>query len=167
MKRKRQQIFVSHAASQFAVIVPNTRILTKRNHVVCRLTDPSLAKQYFNLSLKVANCPAHPDKEIELQCNDHKLACCSFCASTEHRKCAEVTIVNSCVQKIKKEGDVQKLKQKMMKFEQTLVKIKEKQEDNIAALDVASDRITDETTKIRKDINERLDKLEKEHLDEI
>lgn len=55
----------------------------------------------------------------------------------------------------------------MMKFEQTLVKIKEKQEDNIAALDVASDRITDETTKIRKDINERLDKLEKEHLDEI
>lgn len=54
-----------------------------------------------------------------------------------------------------------------MKFEQTLVKIKEKQEDNIAALDVASDRITDETTQIRKDINERLDKLEKEHLDEI
>lgn len=69
--------------------------------------------------------------------------------------------------KDKKEGDVQKLKQKIMKFEQTLVKIKEKQEDNIAALDVASDRFTDETTKIRKDINERLDKLEKEHLDKI
>ena len=124
MKRKRQQIFVSHAASQFAVIVPNTRILTKRNHVVCRLTDPSLAKQYFNLSLKVANCPAHPDKEIEVQCNDHEIVCCFLCASIEHRKCAEVTIVNSCVQKIKNRGDVQKLKQKIMDFEQKLVKIK-------------------------------------------
>ena len=48
-----------------------------------------------------------------------------------------------------------------------MVKIKEKQEDNIASLDVASDRITDETTHIRKEINARLDKLEIEHLDEI
>ena len=143
------------------------RILTTRNHLVCTLSDPSLAMQLINMSLDTGNCPEHPDKEIELYCNDHLKVCCSLCSNTEHRKCGDVSTIQSRFQRIKEEGSVQKLLQKIRNFEQELVSIKETQEQNITELDSTTDRIMEEAKNIRKSIDECLDKLEKEHLEEI
>ncbi|XP_022286821.2 uncharacterized protein LOC111099702 [Crassostrea virginica] len=144
------------------------RSLASKNHVIVSLTEPSaVLKAVICASLKNESCPVHPDKDIEIHCNDHMTVCCSLCVSTDHRKCADVMTIQSMAEKTKSEGNVKKLLRKMSNFEQELLLIKKKQEDNITALDTASDDIRSETCQLRKEINEHLDKLERKHLNEI
>ena len=35
-------------------------------------------------------CPNHPDKHIELMCEDHAAMCCHICATVNHRTCTQV-----------------------------------------------------------------------------
>ena len=143
------------------------RILTTRSHLTCKLSDSNLVMQFVNLSLNNDRCPDHTDKKVKLYCNDHSKVCCTLCATTGHRKCADVQTIQSAVAKTKEMGDTQALITNISDFRQELLTVKQNQEVNLTELDKTSDSMIEETKKLREEINAHLDKLEKEHLDEI
>ena len=61
-----------------------------RNHTT--LKGEELPKDVSTLSRlsKIKFCPVHPEKEIEFICNNDSVFICSICATTQHRKCAEI-----------------------------------------------------------------------------
>ena len=69
--------------------------------------------------------------------------------------------------KTKEMGDTQALITNISDFRQELLTVKQNQEVNLTELDKTSDSMIEETKKLRQEINAHLDKLEKEHLDEI
>lgn len=143
------------------------RILTTRSHLTCKLSDSNLVMQFVNLSLNNDRCPDHPDKKVKLFCNDHNKVCCTLCATTGHRKCADVQTIQSAVAKTKEMGDTQALIRNISDFRQEMLIVKQNQEVNLTELDKTSDSMIEETKQLRQEINAHLDKLEKEHLDEI
>ena len=61
-----------------------------RNHTT--LKGEELPKDVSALSRlsKIKFCTVHPEKEIEFKCNNDCVLICSICATTQHRKCAEI-----------------------------------------------------------------------------
>lgn len=143
------------------------RNLITSTHVVVPLKEPSLVLQSVISSIKNGSCPEHPDKEVELHCGEHRRAMCTLCATTEHRKCLDVQTVQSIAEKTKKGGSLQKLLRKVNNYEQELLMVKKKQENNLSEIDSTSDSILEETKKLRMEVNAHLDKLENEHLNEL
>lgn len=143
------------------------RNLITCTHVVVPLKEPSVVLQSVISSVKNGSCPEHPDKEVELHCGEHRRAMCTLCATTEHRKCLDVQTVQSITEKTKKGGSLQKLLRKVNNYEQELLMVKKKQENNLSEIDSTSDSILEETKKLRMEVNAHLDKLENEHLNEL
>ncbi|XP_062621694.1 E3 ubiquitin-protein ligase TRIM56-like, partial [Saccostrea cucullata] len=136
-------------------------------HKIIPLNHPEAIMQLTAALQQNEICPKHPDKDIELYCNDHNEACCTLCVSMEHRKCESIDDIEKAAGKIKKSDNLQALQEGLGKYEVDLQKAKKNNEDNISEIDNNSDLIIVETKKLKREIIEQLDKLESEHQDEL
>ncbi|XP_065928571.1 E3 ubiquitin-protein ligase TRIM45-like [Magallana gigas] len=143
------------------------RILTTRTHLIISFNEPSRALQLITTLNKNNRCPTHPDKEVELHCNDHQKTCCALCVSTEHRKCSDVETVKSAAEEAKKDKRVKELSRKINEFEKEQLTFKRKYEENITKIESKSDSIKEESKRIRKKINDHLDEIENQHMGEL
>uniref|UniRef100_A0A8W8JK01 RING-type domain-containing protein n=1 Tax=Magallana gigas TaxID=29159 RepID=A0A8W8JK01_MAGGI len=143
------------------------RILTTRAHLIIPLNEPSRALQVITTLNRSESCPTHPDRDLELHCNDHQKPCCALCVSTEHRKCSDVETIKSAAEKAKKSEVVTELSRKINEFEKELSTSKGKYEENLTEIESKSDSIKEETKILRKEINDHLNKIENEHLNEL
>lgn len=143
------------------------RILTTRAHHIIPLNEPSKALQVITTLNGNKSCPTHPDKDVELHCNDHQKPCCALCVSTEHRKCSDVETIKSAAEKAKTSKIVMELSRKLNEFEKELLTSKAKYEKNLTEIESKSDSIREETKRFRKAINDHLDKIENEHMNEL
>lgn len=145
------------------------RNLTSRSHHIVPMNsfEPSILIKSFISAETNSSCPEHPGKQIELHCMDHRKPCCSVCAGTVHRQCSNVESIQEVTEKAKKQRCVQMLLSEMNAFEKRLHTIKESQEDNLTQIDSSSDNIKEEIKMLRRKINDRLDRLEDEHLNEL
>lgn len=143
------------------------RILTTRAHLIYPLNEPSRALEFVTTLNRSESCPTHPDRDLELHCNDHQKPCCALCVSTEHRKCSDVETIKSAAEKAKKSEVVTELSRKINEFEKKLSTSKGKYEENLTEIESKSDSIKEETKLLRKEINDHLNKIENEHLNEL
>lgn len=141
------------------------RILTTRAHIIIPLSEPSRALQLITTLNE--SCPTHPDKTGELHCNDHQKPCCSLCVSTEHRKCSDVETIKSAAKKTKRVETVDALRRQIDEFKKMLVYSKGKYEKNLTEIESKSDSIKEVTKRLRKEVNDHLDKIENEHMNEL
>lgn len=143
------------------------RILTTRTHLIIPLNEPSRALQVITTLNRNESCPTHPDKDVELHCNDHQTPCCALCVSTEHRKCSAVETIKSAAEKTKKEETVDALRRKIDEFKKELLYSKGKYEKNLTEIEIQSDSIKEVTMRLRKEVNDHLDMIENEHMNEL
>lgn len=143
------------------------RNLISRTHRIIPLNEPSRVMEFFQSLNKSVGCPQHQDKEVELYCNQHQTPCCALCAGEEHRKCSDLETIKSAAEKTKKGDAVNVLSRKITEFEKELSTSKGKYEENLAEIESKFDNIREETKRLRKEINNHLDKIENEHMNEL
>ncbi|XP_062585210.1 E3 ubiquitin-protein ligase TRIM45-like [Saccostrea cucullata] len=136
-------------------------------HKIILINERNIVVPLTTALLKNENCEDHPDRKVELYCNDHSKSCCTLCASTQHRKCDSIVDIRKAVETIRKSDNIQSLQEGLSKYEVELLRVKKTQEDNIIEIDNISDLITEETKKLKREVIEQLDKLESEHQNEL
>eukprot|EP00105_Crassostrea_gigas_P005216 XP_011418738.1 PREDICTED: transcription intermediary factor 1-beta-like [Crassostrea gigas] len=140
------------------------KIAATRNHTVSLLDnalDTCRQKHMYTLCIK------HPDKLIELVCNDHDDQCCSLCAATQHRTCISVESLNVAARKIKESSVIHDILSRLKSYEERLSKIKFSQENNIEEIDVESERLREEAEKLEEDLVLYVGELKNNFLDEL
>ncbi|CAC5422715.1 unnamed protein product [Mytilus coruscus] len=70
--------------------------------------------------LGFVNCEEHPDKNIEIFCNDHSTPCCTVCATVHHRKCEQIVSVDKAASGVKQST---KAWERMVKLKETSAKL--------------------------------------------
>ena len=70
----------------------------------------------------VVGCTEHPEKTIEIYCNDHSKPCCTVCATVHHRKCEHVVTIDKAVYGVKESSKAIEL---LTKLKDTSVKLSE------------------------------------------
>lgn len=137
------------------------RNLTSRTHCIIPINEPNRAMKFLSMN-KSASCPKHQDKEVELYCNQHQTPCSALCAGEDHRKCFDVETITLAAEKTKKQDFVKILSTKITEFEKELTIFNGKYEENLTEIESKSDSIKEETKRLRREINDHLDKIENE-----
>lgn len=135
-----------------------------RRHTVCPLSsalDTCWQQHMYKW------CLNHPDRLIELVCNDHDDPCCSLCAATQHRTCNSVEPLDVAAKKIKECGIIQDIVSKLKAYEQKLSIIKFSQEENLDEIDKESERLREEAMKLEEDLVRYVSDLKNTFLNEL
>lgn len=144
----------------------HTRFSATAGHT---LSEAALAqKQTRNIqSVPAAKCLTHPERDIEMYCDNHDMVYCSLCIAKDHRSCTSVTEV----------GDIAHLKQDQSKLKQLLEDIddvckklslaKKRKTDNIEKLKDLKQQILSEIHAVRQKIRKHLDNLEEKTTTEL
>ena len=132
------------------------KIASSRSHTVCPLNEAIGANLHPNV---YKTCQEHPDKPVELVCNDHEQLCCTLCVGTNHRKCYSVDTLDVAAGKIKDSGMRKNLVENMKEYEQKLLKAKRSMEKNMDNLDDEADILTKEIDKMEEDLIAHVKKI--------
>ncbi|CAC5402610.1 TRIM56 [Mytilus coruscus] len=130
-----------------------------RNHKIVPIKDINEDKSISNICAFVA-CDAHPDKTIEIYCMDHSQPCCTICATVHHRKCEQVITIDKAISGVKDSSKAKELTKKLTEASYKLEEIFQNRNLNKTNFENEMDVVSDEITKMRKKLNEKLDKLE-------
>jgi hypothetical protein len=108
----------------------------------------------------VVACTEHPEKTIEIYCNDHCKPCCTVCATVHHRKCEHVVTIHKAVCGVKESSKATEL---LTKLKDTSVKLSEiltTRKDNVSRFEEETNAVLVEISKVRESINKHLDEIE-------
>ena len=108
----------------------------------------------------VVACTEHPEKTIEIYCNDHSKPCCTVCATVHHRKCEHVVTIDKAVYGVKESS---KAKELLIKLKDTNVKLSEiltTRKDNVIRFEEETNAALSEISKVRESVNKHLDEIE-------
>nr|XP_022297633.1 uncharacterized protein LOC111106999 [Crassostrea virginica] len=125
------------------------KLASSRSHTICPLHKAMGADLQPN---NYKTCRKHPDRPVELVCNDHEQLCCALCAGTNHRKCKSVDTLDVTAGKIKDSDMIQILEENMKEYKENLLKAKRSMEENIDRLDDEADIFTKEIEKMEEDL---------------
>jgi hypothetical protein len=123
------------------------------------IKDIKESKIDFCISGVVA-CTEHPEKTIEIYCNDHSKPCCTVCATVHHRKCEHVVTIDKAVYGVKESSKAIEL---LIKLKDTSVKLGEiltTRKDNVSRFEEETNAVLAEISNVRKSVNKHLDELE-------
>ena len=108
----------------------------------------------------VVACTEHPDKTIEIYCNDHSKPCCTVCATVHHRKCEHVVTIDKAVYGVKESSNAIEL---LTKLKDTSVKLREilaTRKDNVSRFEEETNAVLAEISQVRESVNKHLDEME-------
>ena len=128
-------------------------------HSMTPIKDTKESKIDFCISGVVA-CTEHPEKTIEIYCNDHSKPCCTVCATVHHRKCEHVVTIDKAVYGVKESSKAIEL---LIKLKDTSVKLSEiltTRKDNVSRFEEETNAVLAEISNVRKSVNKHLDELE-------
>ena len=108
----------------------------------------------------VVFCTEHPEKTIEIYCNDHSKPCCTVCATVHHRKCEHVATIDKAVYGVKKSSKAIELLTKLKDTSVKLSEILKTREDNINRFEEETNAVLAEIRKVRESVNKHLDEIE-------
>ena len=108
----------------------------------------------------VVFCTEHPEKTIEIYCNDHSKPCCTVCATVHHRKCEHVATIDKAVYGVKKSSKAIELLTKLKDTSVKLSEILKTREDNISRFEEETNAVLAEIRKVRESVNKHLDEIE-------
>ncbi|XP_063400090.1 tripartite motif-containing protein 2-like [Mytilus trossulus] len=112
------------------------------------------------------HCTKHGSR-FQNYCRSHETPCCKRCIDTDHKKCSDLPALDDIIHDAKSSvafADIEERLQSLKKFFSEVITEKE---ENLNKLKVKRETIEKQIRKIRKDINQHLDNLEKEILHKI
>ncbi|KAL3891419.1 hypothetical protein ACJMK2_003681 [Sinanodonta woodiana] len=107
-------------------------------------------------------CSEHHGEDIKYYCKDHKLPCCGTCFIHSHKNCLKVIDLREELSTLLSENKPEEILADMKKIECHLKKFMEMNDSSVNNLETQVNGLTAETRKIRKEINDVLDKLEEQ-----
>ena len=108
----------------------------------------------------VVACTEHPEKIIEIYCNDHSKPCCTVCATVHHRKCEHVVTIDKAVYGVKESI---KAIEPLTKLKDTSIKLSEiltTRKDNVSRFEDETNAVLAEISNVRESVNKHLDEIE-------
>ena len=108
----------------------------------------------------VVACTAHPEKTIEIYCNDHSKHCCTVCATVHHRKCEHVVTIDKAVYGVKKSSKAIELLTKLKDTSLKLSEILKTRKDNVGRFEEETNAVLAEISTVREAVNKHLDEIE-------
>ena len=108
----------------------------------------------------VVVCTEHPEKTIEIYCNDHSKPCCTVCATVHHRTCEHVVTIDKAVHGVKESSKAIEL---MTKLKDTSLKLSEiitTRKENVSRFEEETNAVLAEIRKVREYVNKHLDEIE-------
>ncbi|KAK3606570.1 hypothetical protein CHS0354_041540 [Potamilus streckersoni] len=106
-------------------------------------------------------CLDHKDKTIEYYCQSHEAFCCADCFFSDHRTCDEVKNLSKDLPSLLSDLKTQEIMDQMNIIEKHLQNFTLTNESNINKLEATFSNLTDKIQAFRKEINERLDEIER------
>ncbi|VDI26413.1 Hypothetical predicted protein [Mytilus galloprovincialis] len=119
--------------------------------------------QMGNSDLKISevlSCVEHPDKIVEVYCEDHFKPCCTLCATLLHRKCENVISIVKAATGIKQSEQTTCLIKTLNERNTEICEIVENQKESLARAENKTEKITKEMTTLKKGIIDHLNQLE-------
>ena len=111
-------------------------------------------------------CDKHPDKKVELYCEQHEEVCCLNCAWDEHHECRPKPCkLEEALVKIQNEQT--NLVDKMEEVSGTFDKVIERLEEQIASMEEAESTMQKQFTSIKADIMSKLLELEQKFTQDL
>ncbi|XP_069132442.1 tripartite motif-containing protein 2-like [Argopecten irradians] len=111
-------------------------------------------------------CPKHK-KEMDLFCEDHQSVCCSTCIAVTHRRCEEVTTLSEHGEKVRSSTQLQDMRSGLQNVAADMESLTEFIKTQTKHLDDGKDDVLKLMTDLRKRIDARLDKLQRDITDEV
>ncbi|KAL3884089.1 hypothetical protein ACJMK2_030311 [Sinanodonta woodiana] len=119
-----------------------------------------------NLETRLKNgngfgCPKHAIKEIEFFCKSHDMVCCATCLFNDHRECKLVHDLTNNTESLLRDVNTQEILRKLKAIEDSLKEFMAQKKADISDLSVKVNELEDQIQQIRRNINEKLDEMEK------
>ena len=105
-------------------------------------------------------CTEHPEKTIEIYCNDHSKPCCTVCATVHHRKCEHVVTIDKAVYGVKQSSKAIELLTKLKDMSVKLSEILATRKDNVSRFEEETNAVLAEISNVRESVNKHLDEIE-------
>ncbi|XP_071179234.1 E3 ubiquitin-protein ligase TRIM45-like [Mytilus edulis] len=112
-------------------------------------------------------CDEHPDKAIEVFCEDHSKPCCTLCATLNHRKCEIVTTIDKAITGIKTATQTKDLLQKLQQFSQEVDSPLKIIKNNKTEIETESSNIILEIDSLKRNFIKHLERMENEIKEEL
>jgi hypothetical protein len=108
----------------------------------------------------VVACTEHPEKTIEIYCNDHSKPCCTVCATVHHWKCEHVVTIDKAVNGVKESSKAIELLTKLKDTSVKLNEILKTRKDNVSRFEEETNAVLAEISNVRESVNKQLDEIE-------
>ncbi|KAH3832252.1 hypothetical protein DPMN_105533, partial [Dreissena polymorpha] len=118
---------------------------------------PSTTKSFDDMQF----CLHHPDRLIEMYCEDHGKLCCSMCHFHEHRPCIKLVLIKDKSQAFHDAGEFHKICATITNVQQELKTAIDDTQEFLKKLQGSYDKAYDEIKVFRQKINDILDELER------
>ncbi|VDI67652.1 midline 1 [Mytilus galloprovincialis] len=130
-----------------------------RSHKLVPIKDINLDTSVSGLYAHVT-CKEHPDKTIDVYCQDHSKPCCTVCATVHHRKCEQVVTIDKAVIGIKESEKAIHLMTKLTETSNTLGNVLQNHKTNKENFEHGIETVLQEISRLRENVCKHLNKLE-------
>ncbi|XP_063408093.1 transcription intermediary factor 1-alpha-like [Mytilus trossulus] len=130
-----------------------------KSHKIIPINDINAETSNSSLHAHVT-CKEHPDKTIEVYCQDHSKPCCTLCATVHHRECEHVVTIDKAVAGIKESDIAKNLMTKLTETSNTLGKVLQNQKTNKENFENGIETVLQEITTLREKVCKHLNELE-------
>ncbi|KAL3884081.1 hypothetical protein ACJMK2_030303 [Sinanodonta woodiana] len=106
-------------------------------------------------------CPKHVSKEIEYFCRNHDILCCATCLFNQHRDCKLVHDLHNNTENLLRDINTNEILRKLKVIEDSLKQFLTQKKADMSDLSVKVNELEAQIQQIRRNINEKLDEMEK------
>ena len=135
-----------------------------RNHTTIPIVEYRKLPSYV---LKIKHhCDEHHEK-LNLYCQEHECPCCIICNLENHSECKNVTILEKIINNVKTSTMFTEIERLIKEMIETIGKIRQNRETNSSSVKEEKRIIENEIQELRTEINNHLDKLQKDLMKEM
>ncbi|KAL3891444.1 hypothetical protein ACJMK2_003706 [Sinanodonta woodiana] len=138
------------------------KLKVAKDHTILSVEELDCNPEHVMKLAEGFTCLEHDGEDIKYYCKNHKLPCCATCFIKSHKLCSKVIDLKEELPALLSANKPVEIIADMKKIESHLKKFMEMNESSINYLETQVNGLTAEMKKIRKDINDVLDKLEEQ-----
>ncbi|CAC5359092.1 unnamed protein product [Mytilus coruscus] len=116
---------------------------------------------------RLITCEDHSEKFAEIFCLDHGKPCCTVCATVKHWRCDKVLVIEKAAAGIKEAKQTTEFLELIMLWKKLLDKSIQDTQKHVCSVDIMEHSIFSEIEKLKKDIIEHVNKVEKVAKEEL
>ncbi|KAH3717607.1 hypothetical protein DPMN_060400 [Dreissena polymorpha] len=125
------------------------------NHLVVSLIDDAVMKNLDDVTF----CTQHPDCRVSMFCRDHKEVCCPTCVAKAHRKCDDVTEIESILEEFDLDKEQESIIQHISDLENLAT-------DHEAKCAITASKLEMEIDKVKRKLQNEKEKL-LDHIEDL